>query len=233
MGHWAWVHFLDGSVPQLIPPFLLPIPPARQPQRIGIRRAGRCRCSADPQRRTSGLQQQRRQCHLPWPDLHRDRTAWASTSTLPPTTPIRTPSTTAISRPSSTCRPISSITVRSAPTPTRTFATALVVNFTADAPQHSFLRNFQFSSIVTAQSGRPFTLFAGQNTFGDVAGLSTDRVGGAPVSSACTSVTELQHHDRQKHLRRRSAVFLGFAPVAEFHAYRALRMTWRSTPSTS
>ena len=64
-----------------------------------------------------------------------------------------------------------------------------VTNFTVDAPQNSFLRNFEFSSIVTLQSGRPFTLFAGQNTFGDVAGLSTDRVGGAPVGSACSSVT--------------------------------------------
>ncbi len=65
----------------------------------------------------------------------------------------------------------------------------LVVNFTAQGPKHSFVRNFQFSSIVTLQSGRPFTLFAGQNTFGDVAGLSTDRVGGAPIQSACPSVT--------------------------------------------
>jgi outer membrane receptor protein involved in Fe transport len=65
----------------------------------------------------------------------------------------------------------------------------LVVNFTAQGPQHSFVRNFQFSSIITLQSGRPFTLFAGQNTFGDVAGLSTDRVGGAPIQSACPSVT--------------------------------------------
>ena len=63
----------------------------------------------------------------------------------------------------------------------------LVANFTANGPQHSFARNFQFSSIVTLQSGRPFTLFAGQNTFGDVAGLSTDRVGG--LGGTCTSVT--------------------------------------------
>jgi hypothetical protein len=65
----------------------------------------------------------------------------------------------------------------------------LVVNFTAQAPRESFARNFQFSSIVTLQSGRPFTLFAGQNVFGDVAGLSTDRVGGAPIQSACPTVT--------------------------------------------
>ncbi len=64
-----------------------------------------------------------------------------------------------------------------------------VANFTADAPRHSVLRNFEFSSIVTLESGRPFTLFAGENTFGDVAGLSTDRVGGAPIAGNCTSVS--------------------------------------------
>jgi hypothetical protein len=65
-----------------------------------------------------------------------------------------------------------------------------VANLTASGPEHSFLRNFQFSSIVNAQSGRPFTIFVGQNTFGDIAGLSTDRVGGAPVSGTCTSVAD-------------------------------------------
>jgi|HubBroStandDraft_1064217.scaffolds.fasta_scaffold01741_4 Carboxypeptidase regulatory-like domain/TonB-dependent Receptor Plug Domain/TonB dependent receptor len=59
-----------------------------------------------------------------------------------------------------------------------------VANFTASTPSQSFLRNFQFSSIITLQSGRPFTLFAGNNTFGDVAGGSTDRVGGPPVPVA-------------------------------------------------
>jgi hypothetical protein len=65
----------------------------------------------------------------------------------------------------------------------------LVMNFTATTPEHSFLRNFELSSIITVQSGRPFTLFVGQNTFGDVAGLSTDRVGGAPFIGNCPSVT--------------------------------------------
>jgi len=63
-----------------------------------------------------------------------------------------------------------------------------VANFTASAPDKSFLRQFQVSNIVTLQSGRPFTLFAGEDTFGDVAGLSTDRVGGAPVVGTCSSV---------------------------------------------
>jgi hypothetical protein len=62
-----------------------------------------------------------------------------------------------------------------------------VANLTAQAPKKTFLRNFQFSSIVTAQSGRPFTLFAGNNTFGDVAGASTDRVGGPPITGSCAS----------------------------------------------
>ena len=65
----------------------------------------------------------------------------------------------------------------------------LVTNFTVSAPEHSVLRNFELSSIINIQSGRPFTLFVGQNTFGDVAGLSTDRVGGPPVNSSCPSVT--------------------------------------------
>jgi outer membrane receptor protein involved in Fe transport len=65
----------------------------------------------------------------------------------------------------------------------------LVTNFTATAPEHTFLHDFELSSIITLQSGRPFTLFAGQNTFGDIAGLSTDRVGGAPVTGSCISVS--------------------------------------------
>jgi len=65
----------------------------------------------------------------------------------------------------------------------------LVTNFTATAPDHSFLRNFELSSIINLQSGRPFTLFAGEGVFGDIADLSTDRVGGAPVAGTCTSVS--------------------------------------------
>jgi Carboxypeptidase regulatory-like domain/TonB dependent receptor len=62
-----------------------------------------------------------------------------------------------------------------------------VTNFSATAPDDTFMRQFTFSSIITAQSGRPFTLFAGQNVVGDVAGLSTDRVAGSPVQAVCTS----------------------------------------------
>jgi hypothetical protein len=64
-----------------------------------------------------------------------------------------------------------------------------VANFTAEAPERSFLRKFGFSSIITLESGRPFTLFAGNNALGDLAGSSTDRVGGPPVKGVCTSVS--------------------------------------------
>ena len=63
-----------------------------------------------------------------------------------------------------------------------------VANFTATAPTTGWWRNFEFSSIITLQAGRPFTLFYGNNTFNDVAGGATDRVGGAPAASSCPSV---------------------------------------------
>jgi hypothetical protein len=51
-----------------------------------------------------------------------------------------------------------------------------ITNFTATAPQDSFLRHFQFSSIITLQSGRPFTEFVGFDSNGDTNPV-TDRVG--------------------------------------------------------
>jgi len=57
----------------------------------------------------------------------------------------------------------------------------LVTNFTATGPEHSFARHFILSSIITLQSGRPFTIFYGSNTLNDVAGGATDRVGGDAV----------------------------------------------------
>ncbi len=60
-----------------------------------------------------------------------------------------------------------------------------VANFTAQGPSRGFFRNFELSSIVTLESGRPFTIFYGANTLNDVAGGATDRVGGAPVGSTC------------------------------------------------
>jgi hypothetical protein len=65
----------------------------------------------------------------------------------------------------------------------------LVTNFTATGPEDTFVRHFTLSSIITLQSGRPFTLFYGANTLNDVAGGATDRVGGAPVTGQCTSAS--------------------------------------------
>jgi hypothetical protein len=51
-----------------------------------------------------------------------------------------------------------------------------ITNFTATAPKDTFLRNFELSSIVTLQSGRPFTMFVGFDANGDTNPV-TDRVG--------------------------------------------------------
>ncbi|HEX5226728.1 MAG TPA: TonB-dependent receptor [Bryobacteraceae bacterium] len=51
-----------------------------------------------------------------------------------------------------------------------------VANFVLDAPQKSFLRNFELSSIVTMESPRPFTLFVGFDANNDTNPV-TDRVG--------------------------------------------------------
>ncbi len=51
-----------------------------------------------------------------------------------------------------------------------------VANFVLDAPQKSFLRNFQLASIVTMESPRPFTLFVGFDANNDTNPV-TDRVG--------------------------------------------------------
>jgi hypothetical protein len=50
-----------------------------------------------------------------------------------------------------------------------------VANFVVDAPQETFLRNFQLSSIVTLQSARPFTMFVGFDANND-GNPVTDRV---------------------------------------------------------
>jgi hypothetical protein len=64
-----------------------------------------------------------------------------------------------------------------------------VANFTATGPEHSFVRHFVLSGILTMQSGRPFTIFYGADTFNDLAGGATDRVGGAPVASVCPTAS--------------------------------------------
>jgi hypothetical protein len=53
-----------------------------------------------------------------------------------------------------------------------------IANFTADGPAKTLLRNFELSSIITAQSGRPFTMFVGFDANGDTNPV-TDRVGDA------------------------------------------------------
>lgn len=69
----------------------------------------------------------------------------------------------------------------------------LVANFTAIAPKRGAWRNFELSNIVTLQSGRPFTIFYGSNTLNDVAGGSTDRVGGSTfVPGSCPDVQDCQ-----------------------------------------
>jgi len=68
-----------------------------------------------------------------------------------------------------------------------------VGNFTLTAPKTGWYRNFEFSSIITLQAGRPFTIFYGANTLNDVAGGATDRVGGAAVlGSHCATVATCQ-----------------------------------------
>src|SRR6266576_313777 len=66
----------------------------------------------------------------------------------------------------------------------------LVANFSATAPDSTFLRHFGFSSIITAQSGRPFTIFSGNSSLNDLAGGATDRVGGAPLTPHCPSASD-------------------------------------------
>jgi hypothetical protein len=57
-----------------------------------------------------------------------------------------------------------------------------VANFTASAPEHGFLKNFQLSSIVTLESPRPFTMFVGFDANNDTNPV-TDRVGLAARNS--------------------------------------------------
>lgn len=63
-----------------------------------------------------------------------------------------------------------------------------VDNFSLIAPATGWYRNFTLSGIVTIETGRPFTIFYGNDTLGDIAGVATDRVGGAPLKANCPSV---------------------------------------------
>jgi hypothetical protein len=62
-----------------------------------------------------------------------------------------------------------------------------VGNFSASTPTKGWYRNFVLSGIITVETGRPFTIFYGNNIFQDVAGVATDRVGGAPLNTSCPS----------------------------------------------
>ena len=57
-----------------------------------------------------------------------------------------------------------------------------VGNFTADTPSKGVFRNFEFSSIITLQSPRPFSIFVGNDVNGDTNPV-TDRVGWSPRNS--------------------------------------------------
>jgi hypothetical protein len=57
-----------------------------------------------------------------------------------------------------------------------------VSSFVANGPNKTFLRKMELSSIITAQSSRPFTMFVGFDANGDTNPV-TDRVGNAPRNS--------------------------------------------------
>ena len=82
-----------------------------------------------------------------------------------------------------------------------------IANFTADAPSTGWYRNFKFSSIITVQTGRPFTIFSGIPTFNDLAGGSTDRVGGAPFFSGSTGAAGCAIVDRCQTVVPRNTYF--------------------------
>ena len=57
-----------------------------------------------------------------------------------------------------------------------------VANVVAHGPAQTFLRNFEFSDILNLQSGRPFTIFVGNDINNDTNPV-TDRVGLSPRNS--------------------------------------------------
>ncbi|MGH9740336.1 MAG: hypothetical protein ACRD4X_17375, partial [Candidatus Acidiferrales bacterium] len=69
----------------------------------------------------------------------------------------------------------------------------LVTNFTINSPHTGswWRRDWLFSSIITLQSGRPFTIYYGSPTLNDFAAGSVDRVGdaGAPGTHCATTAT--------------------------------------------
>ncbi len=82
-----------------------------------------------------------------------------------------------------------------------------VTNFTASTPDTGWYRYFEFSSIITIQTGRPFTIFAGNGTLNDLAGGATDRVGGAPFFSGATGSPACATVDRCQTLIPRNTYY--------------------------
>jgi len=111
----------------------------------------------------------------------------------------------------------------------------LVANFTAIAPNTGPWRNFELSNIATLESGRPFTIFYGNNSLNDVAGAATDRVGGASfISPSCPDVqncqtmisrntyTGDQEYDWDLRVTRNIHINERFTMVAAFDAFNLL-----------
>ncbi|HTR26762.1 MAG TPA: carboxypeptidase regulatory-like domain-containing protein [Terriglobales bacterium] len=57
-----------------------------------------------------------------------------------------------------------------------------IANVVADGPANTFLKSFEFSDILNLQSGRPFTIFVGNDINNDTNPV-TDRVGWSPRNS--------------------------------------------------
>ncbi|HET7872322.1 MAG TPA: TonB-dependent receptor, partial [Terriglobales bacterium] len=94
-----------------------------------------------------------------------------------------------------------------------------VANFVADTPNHGVLRDFQFSSIITMQSARPFTLFVGFDANND-GNPVTDRVGPSARNTyrGDTLKTVDLRVSRNFHLNERRAISLSFDAFNLFNA---------------
>ena len=100
-----------------------------------------------------------------------------------------------------------------------------VANFTANTPDKGWYRNFRFSSIVTVETGRPFSLFAAGNTLGDLTGIATDRVGGAPFSSGATGSSGCASVDRCETMIPRNTYFGDGLRTWDLRLSRAFHVT--------
>jgi hypothetical protein len=99
-----------------------------------------------------------------------------------------------------------------------------VTNFTLTAPTTGWYRNFTLSSIITLQTGRPFTIFAGNGTFNDLAGGATDRVGGSPFFSGATGANGCVTVDRCQTVVPRNTYFGDAMRAWDFRLARAIHL---------